>query len=205
MPTVMDMVDYLTKLNPQKLRQIGMQYDLAHAKGGITDEDQKLVQNKRGQGNGRRKKPANASIQLQAQIDAPEELIANWQKLAQAVGGGIFEGAARNVDGDNAQTTNGPHHNDSMPMLPIRSKVTPELAQEDKDEAGSDPDIAESGADEAPDSDEEDDSCWNAVCVTCLRVYSQDPDLTITLVQPDTTVGEPSTNLTQSQEPAGAT
>lgn len=29
--------------NPQKLRQVGMQYDLAHAKGGVPDEDELLV------------------------------------------------------------------------------------------------------------------------------------------------------------------
>ncbi|CAJ2505545.1 Uu.00g129390.m01.CDS01 [Anthostomella pinea] len=28
--------------NPQKLRQVGMQYDLAHAKGGVVDEDEAL-------------------------------------------------------------------------------------------------------------------------------------------------------------------
>jgi hypothetical protein len=32
--------------NPQKLRQIGLQYDLAHAKGGIVDEDEALRKKK---------------------------------------------------------------------------------------------------------------------------------------------------------------
>ncbi|KAI6373265.1 hypothetical protein MCOR25_003472 [Pyricularia grisea] len=36
---VEDIVKERAQSNPQKLRQIGMQYDLAHAKAGITDED----------------------------------------------------------------------------------------------------------------------------------------------------------------------
>ncbi|EJT71944.1 calpain-9 [Gaeumannomyces tritici R3-111a-1] len=36
---VEDIVQECAEKHPQKLRQIGMQYDLAHAKGGVTDED----------------------------------------------------------------------------------------------------------------------------------------------------------------------
>lgn len=48
-----------------------------------------------------------------------------------------------------------------------------------------------------------DDGKWNAVCVACLRVYSRDPDLTITLVGPEDKQG--ASNLVRGQEPAGAT
>ena len=44
---------------------------------------------------------------------------------------------------------------------------------------------------------------WNAVCVACLRVYSRDPDLTITLLSPEDKRGM--SNLVRGQEPAGAT
>lgn len=59
--------------------------------------------------------------------------------------------------------------------------------------------------DESPDSDsgDGDDGQWNAVCVACLRVYSRDPDLTITLVTPEDRQG--ASNLVRGQEPAGAT
>ncbi|POS72173.1 calpain-9 [Diaporthe helianthi] len=33
------LVPHCAEFNPQKLRQVGLQYDLAHAKGGIPDED----------------------------------------------------------------------------------------------------------------------------------------------------------------------
>ncbi|KAF4336333.1 hypothetical protein FBEOM_9786 [Fusarium beomiforme] len=42
LPTVQKMVKRGADGNPQKLRQIGLQYDLAHAKGGIVDEDEAL-------------------------------------------------------------------------------------------------------------------------------------------------------------------
>ncbi|KAJ3522261.1 hypothetical protein NM208_g12934 [Fusarium decemcellulare] len=41
-PTVQQIVEMAVDRNPQKLRQIGLQYDLAHAKGGIMDEDEAL-------------------------------------------------------------------------------------------------------------------------------------------------------------------
>jgi hypothetical protein len=40
---VEDVVKDWAEKNPQKLRQVGMQYDLAHAKGGVPDEDELLV------------------------------------------------------------------------------------------------------------------------------------------------------------------
>jgi hypothetical protein len=39
LPLVEEVVKLMAMRKPQKLRQIGMQYDLAHAKGGVTDED----------------------------------------------------------------------------------------------------------------------------------------------------------------------
>lgn len=41
-PRVEKMVKRAADENPKKLRQIGLQYDLAHAKGGIVDEDEAL-------------------------------------------------------------------------------------------------------------------------------------------------------------------
>lgn len=62
---------------------------------------------------------------------------------------------------------------------------------------------AEPPLDEASDSDDSDDDYdqWNAVCVACLRVYSRDPDLTITLVEGN----QGASSLIRGQEPAGAT
>ncbi|CRK38240.1 hypothetical protein BN1723_015294, partial [Verticillium longisporum] len=44
--SVGDLVKKYANVNPQKLRQVGMQYDLAHAKGGVPDEDGMLESKK---------------------------------------------------------------------------------------------------------------------------------------------------------------
>ncbi|KAM7220204.1 calpain-9 [Rhypophila decipiens] len=44
--TVEDIVRKYADHNPAKLRQVGMQYDLAHAKGGVPDEDHILTRKK---------------------------------------------------------------------------------------------------------------------------------------------------------------
>jgi hypothetical protein len=43
LPMVEDIVKNGSEKNPQKLRQVGVQYDLAHSKGGVPDEDILLV------------------------------------------------------------------------------------------------------------------------------------------------------------------
>ncbi|KAF4851997.1 Calpain-type cysteine protease ADL1 [Colletotrichum siamense] len=44
--TVEDIVKDYAERNPQKLRQVGLQYDIAHAKGGVVDEDEILEKKK---------------------------------------------------------------------------------------------------------------------------------------------------------------
>lgn len=53
--------------NPQKLRQVGLQYDLAHAKGGVLDEDEEL-QKKRAREKKKEKKE-NAKVQKMRQME----------------------------------------------------------------------------------------------------------------------------------------
>ncbi|KAF6833625.1 calpain family cysteine protease [Colletotrichum musicola] len=43
---VEDVVKQYAERNPQKLRQVGLQYDIAHAKGGVPDEDDRLEKKK---------------------------------------------------------------------------------------------------------------------------------------------------------------
>lgn len=87
--------------------------------------------------------------------------------------------------------------------LPIRAKKA-EAEEKDGRDLNTD-EHAEPPLDEPSDSDsgDGDDAEWNPVCVACLRVYSRDPDLTITLVSPDDKRG--ASNLVRGQEPAGAT
>lgn len=254
-PDLGKIIKQLAERNPQKLRQVGMQYDLAHIKGGITDEDQLAVERRKWEK--KQKRPDSPALKVKVQFDAPESSkslnqdVVDEKRVTQDGAGEQFQDAAENLDNDDAQMMSRLHHDAIVRDLEIRSKTTPALPGEDgvdgpgratgsgerdeqdtgdelqgnrncdgdshkeygegNDEARTDHDALESYVDEAScasstDSEEEDDgSRWNAVCVACLRVYSQDPDLTISLVQPETIGGEPSSSLVQGQEPAGAT
>ncbi|KAI5458137.1 hypothetical protein BGZ63DRAFT_407440 [Mariannaea sp. PMI_226] len=54
-PTVEKVVKDAADKNPQKLRQVGLQYDLAHAKGGVLDEDEELQKRREKERQKRRK------------------------------------------------------------------------------------------------------------------------------------------------------
>lgn len=247
--------------NPQKLRQVGMQYDLAHAKGGITDEDQKLVEHRQAMKH-RRKRRRYGRVKMNMEIDIARSSRSiqfeesNERKAHQEGEGEQFEDAAENLDNGDPQHVNGQDHDAIWRELAVRHKtdsgppgeeeraeseaagemINPTLEERGlgdvmhfgesgesdemkgkdikEDQWDSHPDVSEPDALESRNSDSDNSSdCeedgnharWNAVCVTCLRVYSQDPDLTISLMQPETSGGEASSSLVQGQEPAGAT
>lgn len=68
------LVEYFAEKNPQKLRQVGMQYDLAHAKGGVPDEDQRIetwkAEKKKQEAQRRREeREANRQERMQVEVD----------------------------------------------------------------------------------------------------------------------------------------
>ncbi|KAH6885761.1 hypothetical protein B0T10DRAFT_83787 [Thelonectria olida] len=58
--TVEQVVKATADTNPQKLRQVGLQYDLAHAKGGVLDEDEELQKRREAEKKKRRKQKKKA-------------------------------------------------------------------------------------------------------------------------------------------------
>lgn len=117
------------------------------------------------------------------------------------------------VNTDQAETDNdGHHHDEQHEGAERRNKHLPVNGNRVEGEVGSERDPEMDGHDDrqsmdgSTDSDSEDGDGggkWNAVCVACLRVYSRDPDLTITLVNPEDKQG--ASNLVTGHEPAGAT
>lgn len=132
------------------------------------------------------------------------------------------------VETDRPETENGEHHqgeehegpgrgNEPVPMngdrVGVEAEVENNLNNGDtlgaevkpQNNLAMDEHAEERSMDGSPDSDHEDgdDGQWNAVCVACLRVYSRDPDLTITLETPEDKQG--ASNLVRGKEPAGAT
>lgn len=257
-PTFQKLIKQFAEKKPQKLRQVGMQYDLAHAKGGIPDEDQKILEQKLKEKAKKREKKTSTKVTIE--IDIPASLKADVTEQSDSSDKGKakaedketakppqdgeideFEDAAETLKHDEAQKTDakdsegvkrdqeqkaeavgeqGPNKatNKAEEVLdkdknPVESKEkdNEEKSEAKKEEKASEDEGKEdTGTDETSeeeDEDDEDESRWNAVCVACLRVYSQDPALTITLVQRETADGvlTVSSSLVQGQEPAGAT
>ncbi|KAH8591345.1 hypothetical protein B0O99DRAFT_632494 [Bisporella sp. PMI_857] len=255
--------------NPQKLRQVGMQYDLAHSKGGVQDEDD-LVEKKRAEEKKKReekkakrkakKKKAitKAAQAMEKAADAMKEIVKTDQKKSEEKSTEVKsddkkdptvseESKAKTKEGEieaskpvdkPAEETQKPaveaqpesasatsakpsdeakKDESSAPKAeglkdapapapekeePKRSEPVEEASKENEDQADEDEDESDS---EEEKSDDEGDNAqkWNAVCVLGLRVYSRDPEVTITLVK--ATDAAEATTLTVDGKPAGAT
>lgn len=106
---------------------------------------------------------------------------------------------AKSTSGDKAQSEkkeqNVEKKEDKVPETE-GAKVAPEPEKT--------PDSEDKDKDEKEEQEEE--ARWNAVCVTCLRVYSQRPrSRHLVGAGPPQTIQEASSSLVQGQEPAGAT
>ncbi|KAK7965280.1 hypothetical protein PG988_010284 [Apiospora saccharicola] len=94
-----DVVREYAEKNPQKLRQVGMSYDLAHAKGGVPDEDElmekkraelkkKKEEKKRRQKKKQRKAITKAAKAMENAADAMKEVVKGDEAEKKAEGGG---------------------------------------------------------------------------------------------------------------------
>lgn len=272
-PALDKVIKQFTDRNPQKLRQVGMQYDLAHAKGGIVDEDLKVVsqkekEKKKAAERKKKEKAAKTSVEVKIEVggDSNGEVTVKTEgkEPAKDEEGENTEDASEKPDKVERLEKEETHDAEAKESLELRLKdrdepptasgggeqhpdkgdqqvPTEKSKKEDakKDDGGKDEkkedakkeddgknkkedggknkkedvekseekeDEKSSDDSDTSDSEEDDDdgeARWNAVCVTCLRVYSQDKDLTISLVKPED--AEEASSLVQGHEPAGAT
>jgi len=162
---VEDVVRGLAAKKPQKLRQIGLNYGLAHAKGYFENEDKERVG-----------KP---------KTEEEKEEPAEGGKDSSSI-------AAAPTSADTlASTGNDP----TPASTATSSTASPETKAQaskgpiDKEDASSPPPapipLAEAAA-EAPETSPPDSKSapWNAVCVIGLRVYSKDAEVSVKLVKP---------------------
>ncbi|KAK8041945.1 calpain-13 [Apiospora rasikravindrae] len=103
-----DVVREYAEKNPQKLRQVGMSYDLAHAKGGVPDEDEILERKKaelrrkkedkkrRKQKKKQRKAITKAAKAMEKAADAMKEVVKGDEEQKKAEG----TSSAANKDSD---------------------------------------------------------------------------------------------------------
>ncbi|KAH7133348.1 hypothetical protein B0J13DRAFT_587619 [Dactylonectria estremocensis] len=81
-PTVEQIVQAHADSNPQKLRQVGLQYDISHAKGGVLDEDVELQKKRAHEKKKQRSKKKKASYvnQVQQAMTRMEEVMLQMRK-----------------------------------------------------------------------------------------------------------------------------
>ncbi|KAF7542310.1 hypothetical protein G7Z17_g11688 [Cylindrodendrum hubeiense] len=126
-PTVEKIVKAGADRNPQKLRQVGLQYDLAHAKGGVLDEDDEL-QKKRAEEKKKRhkKKKAQRANQAEQVMLRLEEAMLQMRK--EMLRGSSGDGETK----DKEESTNDKKSNDKDSKGDVTSsKPPPSLLPDD--------------------------------------------------------------------------
>lgn len=197
---VEDTVKEYAEKNPQKLRQIGMQFDQAHAKGGVVDEDNNLEKKRaeekrkkeeKKQKAERKKAIAKAAKAVEKASVAMKEVVKVDAK-GKDTPDDKSDDDSDEKDGDESESDSDDDSKDSVHK------------EEEQEESDSDSDEHSEDEDDEDNDDETGDSpVWNAVCVLGLRVYAQDPEVSITLTK--VAEGDESTTLTVDGVPAGAT
>jgi hypothetical protein len=185
---VEDVVQGLAANKPQKLRQIGLNYDLAHAKAYSESEDKERVgkaktEEKKEQPEGENEEPP------EEEEEPPEE-----KKEGPPEGEKDSSVAAAPTSADTSASTS----NDPTPASTTtpstaspETKVQASEGPTDKEDVSSPPpaptapseaaEPAEPAETSPPDSQS---APWNAVCVIGLRVYSKDAEVSVKLVKP---------------------
>ncbi|KAJ4312536.1 hypothetical protein N0V94_007393 [Neodidymelliopsis sp. IMI 364377] len=227
-PDVHEVVMKLTERNPQKLRQIGLNYDIANAKGiGESSEDEvrqreqkkkKAAEKKKKETDEaekekadfeawkkeereeyeawrRQKKSSTKNVKAEETESQADETKANELVKNEYVSASSAEVKERTPIGDvtgvrdittNADTVSEAEEKKLKGDFSGTELITKavELESGDENKANSDEKAkptVEAGA--LPPTNDKPNP-WNAVCVLGLRVYSQDPEVSIRLVKP---------------------
>jgi hypothetical protein len=226
---VHEVVMKLTERNPQKLRQIGLNYDIANAKGIVEsseDEARQKGQKKKEAAEKKKKEETDEVEKEKAEFEAwkreEREEYEAWKrqkkrstrnamaeetesqaddtKASELMKGenasaSSAEAKERTPTGDvtgakdirtNADTFSGaeeekPKSDSSSAKLVTKAG---ELEVGDENKANSDEKAKATVEAGAPPPTNDKPKPWNAVCVLGLRVYSQDPEVSIKLVKP---------------------
>lgn len=183
--SVEDVVKRLAEENPQKLRQIGMNYDIANARG-IAEEDEAAKQKtpggkKKEEESKKQEKEIEKQTSLEAIREADGEEMKDGEEIAKPVEAAEPQKAAKDLGGAGNATEKVEKETEAKTEGP--EKVDPPTSDEKDDTTKSEEKSDPAKSDKAADTDSA-EKPWNAVCVLGLRVYSRDPDATIKLVKP---------------------
>jgi hypothetical protein len=251
-PDVPEVVTKIAESNPQKLRQIGLNYDIANAKGlvELTDEEKKKQEQREKENAEKKKKKAEQDVKEKADFETWKQdekaeyeawkkektLREAKEKSKDVAGSGETKEDAQSIPTPNAVVKDGasspatgaeektevdtepvktreaekdteaaaaprprtaedkvhessagnPHDEEAMPTTAplIPNGLDPSQTLHPGSVAG---DILPAPRAEGTKLDAPADNTpkpWNAVCVLGLRVYSQDPEVSIKLVKP---------------------
>lgn len=228
---VEDVVRGWADKNPTKLRQIGMQYDLAHAKGGIPDEDavvsQKKEEKKRKEEEKKRREKAKKekekakkrrereqakkvtvtvepgpAVEIKVTGKTEED---KADKVEDAVVAKSEESTAKPEENKETKEAGSAVPRDSVAAIDASaSKVVPaDGVVEEEDDEEEEEEEDEETSEEPPVDDDNALRPWNAVCVMGLRVYTMDSDVTVALAEPKSV--EEASSLVVDSKAAGAT
>jgi len=200
-PAIEDVVRVLADRKPQKLRQVGLSFDLAHAKALKSDLAREIE---------KKEKEAAEEVAVKEEED-------EWEDEEE-------DGDEEDAEEDEEDDEDDEEETEEEEAKPVKSKAgkkgkkdkpeekgkkaqtkkdkkakksnkeeAKEEGEEDDEEEGEDgpPDAlvifdagGDEGQEESGESGEPNESAWNAVCVIGLRVYSQGSDVTIELADP---------------------
>lgn len=179
---VEDVVKDWAEKNPQKLRQVGLNYDLANAKADMPDdgEPEKKETDKKKQQSKAEKKVQDEGDKYEKKEDMKEETKEEKQEDEAKVN---EKKEADPKDEKNAELTDEKLSETKAANADDDKNDKDKDKDKDKKEKGDKKDDA-SQPESQSEADESTSPPWNAVCVMGLRVYAKDPQVSIALVKP---------------------
>ncbi|KAK1836112.1 cysteine proteinase [Podospora conica] len=229
---VEDVVRGWADKNPTKLRQVGMQYDLAHSKGGIPDEDailskKKDEKKKKEEEKKRREKARKEKERTRRRREREQAKVSVTVEAGPAVEIRVTDKTEEESPDKFEDAVEAKAHEE--PAKPDEKEETEKVDSDVSSGPAVAIDTPESeaqgvpvdGEDEDEDEDEEEEeeeetaevvpvvedenalAPWNAVCVMGLRVYTMDSDVTVALAEPKSV--EEASSLVVDSKAVGAT
>jgi hypothetical protein len=196
-PSIEEVIKINFKDNPEKLKQIGMNYDIAHAKGGFEEEElqkkekekKKLAEKKKKEKEALAKeKEEKAKEETEAKPDAKETTEEETNKKEDDV----KEEPKTDIKIETPDVAQG---------VETKDETTPDAKVEEPIQTSSahqapEPGLGNSNAEKQEEEAEEPQkkekpavepsaNPWNAVTVIGLLVYSKDPETKIQLIKPE--------------------
>ena len=178
--TVEEAIKKYADKKPRKLRQVGLSFDLAHAKAGVPQPTNESL------GKGKSDEKRKSKSMPKREEDMVHE---ETNKLADTLAEKPEEKKTDKAEDCLKDEKSLTVPTEDMPLLPSSQKTGVAVQEGGKLESQTqggegDGSLSPKPGLESPEDAEKPLRPWNAVCVIGLRLYAKDPEVTITLKQP---------------------